>query len=238
MIITPEEKQLHQTIIDNTILKTEQIAQPKIQEQEYSIIYNEKRLRQKCTKVDTLEEGQEISKILFKILAQHKNGIGLSAIQIGILKNVFVINVTEPLYFVNAEIISQEFPIIADEGCLSFPNKYIKTKRFAKITLKADNINGIITYGYSGNIEDDFKKNPNLKLDTMMLLESLAIQHEYSHQEGKLMYDYLFKQPDYRVNKIGRNKEVNIINNFNEQRVLKYKKAIPLLNSGLWRFKE
>lgn len=205
---------------------------------DYSVIYNENALRQKCTNVDSLEEGQEISKILFKVLANHKNGIGLSAIQVGIPKNVFVVNVKEPLYFVNPEILEQNFSIITDEGCLSFPDKYIKTKRFAQIKLKADNINGILTYGYQGNLEEDYKNNPNLKLNQFDLLESIAIQHEYDHSNGVLMYDRLFRQPDYRVEKIGRNKEVHIVSNLGEERVLKYKKAIPLLESGLWRFKE
>lgn len=205
---------------------------------DYSVIYNESALRQKCTNVETLEEGQAISRILFKVLANHKNGVGLSAIQIGIPKKVFVINVKEPIYFVNAEIVEQNFPIITDEGCLSFPNKYIKTKRFAQIKVKADNIKGEITFGYQGNLEEDFKNNPNMEINQLDLLESVAIQHEYDHQHGILMYDRIFKQPDYRVEKIGRNKEVCIVSNLGEEKIIKYKKALPLLESGLWRFKE
>jgi len=202
------------------------------------VIYNEKMLRDKCESVSSLDEGQEISRHLFKILSENKNGIGLSAIQVGIKKNVFVVNVNEPLYFVNAKIIEEKFPIISDEGCLSFPNKYIKTKRFAQIKVTADNINGAITYGYHGDLETDYKSNPNLKLNNKDLLESIAIQHEIDHQQGILMYDRKFKQPDYKVDKIGRNELVNIISNLGEEKVLKYKKALPLLDSGLWRFKE
>lgn len=223
-----------ETVGDMTIIEK---VTPKY-DGDYHIIYNEKQLRQKCTKVDSVEEGQEISRILFKILAQHKNGIGLSAIQVGIPKQVFVVNVKEPLYFVNAEKIEESFPVVTDEGCLSFPDKYIQTKRFAQVKLKADNINGEITYGYQGNLEEDFKSNPNLKIDNKDLLECLAIQHEYDHQNGVIMYDRLFKQPDYKSHKIGRNKEVHIISNLGEEKVIKYKKAIPLLNGGLWRFKE
>ncbi len=204
---------------------------------DYHIIYNEKQLRQKCTNVDSVEEGQEISRILFKLLAQSKNGIGLSAIQVGIPKNVFVTNVKEPLYFVNAEIIKGEYPIITEEGCLSFPNKFIKTKRNLKITIKADNIKGEVTYGYQGDITEDIKTNPNLKIEGLDILESVSIQHEIDHKNGILMYDRMFHQPDFSSEKIGRNKEVCIVSNLGEEKILKYKKASPLIESGLWRFK-
>ena len=205
---------------------------------EYAIIKNEKKLRIKSEKCISLEEGQEISKILFSILAQHPNGIGLSAIQIGIPKKVFVINVSEPLYFVNSEIIEKKYPIIFEEGCLSFPGKYINTKRFASIKVKADNLKSEVNLGYLGDLESDTKQNPKLQVDTKILMESVAFQHEHGHTLGKLMYDFQFKMPDYTVDKIGRNKEILIISNLGEEKVLKYKKALPLLKDGLWRIKE
>lgn len=202
------------------------------------IIYNEKMLRVECEPVSSLKEGQEISQHLFKILSKHKNGIGLSAIQVGIKKNVFVVNVNEPLYFVNAKIIAEKFPIIADEGCLSFPKVYIKTKRFAQIKVSADNINGVITFGYQGDLETDFKNNPNLKLDSKSLLECIAIQHEYSHTIGKLMFDYKFIQPNYTVKKINRNEQICVTDKSGNDILIKYKKAIPFLNSGEWVIKD
>ena len=45
------------------------------------------------------------------------------------------------------------------------------------------------------------------------------------------MYDRKFKQEPLKVNKIGRNEKVTISNG-SETKVLKYKKAQPLLSDG------
>ena len=64
-------------------------------------------------------------------------GIGLSAIQIGVLKRVIVIDITEelkkPLILINPEITpsSNKFLEIK-EGCLSFPGIYESVKEMKK----------------------------------------------------------------------------------------------------------
>ena len=63
-------------------------------------------------------------------------GIGLAAVQIGILKRVIVIDLSKqdekknPLFIVNPEIISKSKQLISyEEGCLSIPNQFAEIKR-------------------------------------------------------------------------------------------------------------
>lgn len=74
----------------------------------------------------------------------HAEGVGLAAPQIGILKRLIVIDISEegdnPLILINPEIIETEGSQIGDEGCLSVPGKvgtverpnYVKVKAFDK----------------------------------------------------------------------------------------------------------
>ncbi|MCI8310283.1 peptide deformylase [uncultured Clostridium sp.] len=70
-------------------------------------------------------------------------GGGLSACQVGILKQLVVIDVGEGLLkLVNPKIIKEEGEQIVDEGCLSFPDVWGKVKRPIKIEVEALNENG------------------------------------------------------------------------------------------------
>ena len=71
----------------------------------------------------------------------HKyDGVGLAAVQVGILKQVIVIDLYEegkkPYIIINPKIIKTEGTQTVEEGCLSFPNK------FAKIEIEALDENG------------------------------------------------------------------------------------------------
>ena len=60
------------------------------------------------------------------------NGVGLSAVQVGILKRLVVIDLydgKEPLKLVNPEIVKQKGTQEVEEGCLSFPNQFAKVIR-------------------------------------------------------------------------------------------------------------
>lgn len=71
------------------------------------------------------------------------NGVGLAAVQVGILKRVVVIDIGEgPIELVNPEITYQEGEQISQEGCLSLPNKWANTKRPKKVQVKAQDRTG------------------------------------------------------------------------------------------------
>lgn len=71
------------------------------------------------------------------------NGVGLAAVQVGILKRVVVIDIGEgPMELVNPEITFEEGEQISQEGCLSLPGKWANTKRPKKVQVKAQDRNG------------------------------------------------------------------------------------------------
>ena len=187
------------------------------------IIKDKIKLQEKCSPV-TIKEGEEIGVRLLHELRQSENGIGLAANQIGINKRVCVINVKEPLVLINPKIVekSKEQFVFA-EGCLSFPNKKIKTSRYQDIVVEADNHKKQLSFSAkSEDINDAF--------------ECACIQHEIDHLDGITMFDReLKREPLIRgknaPQKIGRNEKVTITKG-KESKVLKYKKAQRMLEDG------
>ncbi len=75
-------------------------------------------------------------------------GVGLAAPQVGISKRFFVMDVSDdegrsnPLAFINPEIISVEGEQIGDEGCLSFPGLFQTVKRDMRVIVRAQDVKG------------------------------------------------------------------------------------------------
>ena len=187
------------------------------------IIKDKNKLQEKCSPV-SVKEGEEIGVRLLHELRESNNGIGLAANQIGINKRVCVINVKDPLVLINPKIVEKsKEQFIFPEGCLSFPDSKIKTTRHQDIVVEADNHDGKLSFSAnSKDINDAF--------------ECVCVQHEIDHLNGITMFDREFKQePLVRgVNapkKIGRNEKVTITKG-TESKVLKYKKAEPMLGDG------
>ena len=187
------------------------------------IIKDKIKLKEKCSPV-SVKEGEEIGVRLLHELRESKNGIGLAANQIGIQKRVCVINVKEPLVLINPKIVEKsEEKFIFPEGCLSFPDKKVRTIRYKDIVVEADNHKGKLSFSAdSKEINDAF--------------ECVCVQHEIDHLDGITMFDREFKQEPIvkGVNvpqKFGRNEKVTITKG-KESKVLKYKKAQPMLEDG------
>ena len=178
------------------------------------IIKDKNRLKTKCDDVEKLSDGEEIAAKLFEELGD--KGIGLAANQIGINKRVCVINVKEPIAFINPTIEKLDGEVIVPESCLSFPKKVIKTKRARWVTINSDNHGKIVL----GSDQDD---------DT--LLEAVCAQHEIDHLDGLTMYDRRFIVPPAKSNKIGRNQKV-IIKKGKDTKELKFKKTDAYLKNG------
>lgn len=73
------------------------------------------------------------------------NGIGLAAVQVGVLKQVIVIDTgeeDEQLVLINPEIIETEGNICEAEGCLSIPGKSGYVNRPETVTVRALDENG------------------------------------------------------------------------------------------------
>ena len=185
-----------------------------------------KTLKQICEPVETKEEGEEIAKVLFQVLNEVK-GAGLSAPQIGINKRVFVVNVRKPLYFINPEITNQEGSLAYVEACLSFANTFVRTRRFSSFSISCLNMEGSLFYDVS-------QVPPEKMLEDSEVFEACAIQHEYDHLSGILMFDREFKgAPIHVVKTVGRNELVKVTDGKNTFEI-KYKKAEENINKQKW----
>mgnify|MGYP003121594364 CR=1 FL=1 len=185
------------------------------------IIKDKSKLTTRC-EITNIKDGEEIAvRLLNELRNSEPSGIGLAANQIGINKRVCVVNVKEPIVLINPEIIEKsEEEFIFPEGCLSFPNKKIKTKRNVSIKVKADNHKEILSFSAdSKEVNDAF--------------ECVCVQHEIDHLDGITMFDREFKNIPYKREdkKIGRNEKVLIACGV-ESKTMKYKKALPLLEKG------
>lgn len=131
-------------------------------------------LRKKSKKVDVIDERiKEIVNDMIETLHKYE-GVGLAAVQVGILKQIVVIQEAEdePIYvIINPEILSQSGTQIVEEGCLSFPNKFAKIERPEKIKIKALDING---------------KPFEIKAKGLL---AQAISHEIDHLNGEVFID-------------------------------------------------
>ena len=185
------------------------------------IIKDKNKLQEKCIEVTDFKEGEKIAADLLSELGNSKTGIGLAANQIGYDKRVCVVNVKEPLVLINPKIIDKsKETFIFPEGCLSFPNKKIKTTRHISISVECDNMDSTLFFtADSSNIED--------------ALECACIQHEIDHLDGITMFDRQVKGNTIKREgkKIGRNDKVTIVKG-SESKVLKYKKVQSLLEDG------
>lgn len=73
----------------------------------------------------------------------HANGVGLAAVQVGILRRVVVLDCGDGyIELVNPEIIGREGEQFEEEGCLSFPGESGVTCRPAVVKVKAQDRNG------------------------------------------------------------------------------------------------
>jgi peptide deformylase len=107
-------------------------------------------------------------------------GIGLAAIQIGVPKQVIVMDLAregeekQPRYFVNPEILwASEETQPYEEGCLSIPEFYDEVERPARVKLRYLNYQG-------ETVEEDAEG-----------LFAVCIQHEMDHLNGVLFIDHL-----------------------------------------------
>jgi peptide deformylase len=124
-------------------------------------------------------------------------GIGLAAVQVGILKRLIVIDISKdkekknPLFLINPEIVSKsKNTSIYEEGCLSLPGHFAEIERPAECQINFLDYNG--------------KK----KEITAKGLLSTCIQHEIDHLNGVLFIDYLSKlKKDMIIKKLVKHKK-------------------------------
>lgn len=107
-------------------------------------IYDDEILRKKSRTVEIVDDKiRQILNDMADTMYNSKNGVGLAAPQVGILKRLVVIDMGQGLMkLVNPKIIEQQGTQQVIESCLSIPNKWGKLIRPAKVTVQALNENG------------------------------------------------------------------------------------------------
>jgi peptide deformylase len=138
-------------------------------------IYGEPILRKKASKVNKIEK-YDISIIEKMVETMYANeGIGLAAPQIGIGKQILVVNGGKDkniIKLINPVILKREGEDKAKEGCLSIPEVYVEIKRPSYVIVE-----GLDEKGKLVKIEAEG-------------LTARVLQHEIDHLNGILIVDY------------------------------------------------
>ena len=157
----------------------------------------------------SVEEGMKIATELFEILNERKDGIGLAANQVGIDANVAVVNVREPIILINPVIEEQWDEIDYYEGCLSFPKKGVRTKRYVNVIVKTEQSeSGWYFSGTQTTLEGkgSWEQKEKIQDAEDRLLEAVCVQHEIDHLNGISCIDKEIKlEPMVGDKKVGRN---------------------------------
>ena len=136
------------------------------------------------------KKSREVTKFddrLFTLLDDMKQtmykseGVGLAAVQVGVLKRVVVLDCGDGfLELINPEIVSGEGEQIEQEGCLSLPEKYGSTIRPKTVKVRAQDRTGK-WHMYKGEG-----------------LKARSFCHEIDHLDGVLFIDRL--APEDKIN--------------------------------------
>jgi len=141
----------------------------------------DKILRKKTNQVEEINDKTiGIITNLFETM-RNANGIGLAANQVGINKQIFVVDISpvedyekyKPIAMINPKIISKSDEIISiEEGCLSIPELREEVVRPESIQVSYFDVN---------------MKEHTIEADELF---ARVIQHEYDHLQGVLFIDY------------------------------------------------
>lgn len=154
------------------------------------ISWPDKRLKEISKPVENIDsETQKFMDDMLETMYSYQ-GIGLAAVQVGILKRIIVIDVghpssryaegknskdsSNPIFIINPEISdSSETKSTYNEGCLSFPGQYAKVIRPEEITI---------------NYLDYHGKKQTLTANGLL---ATCIQHEIDHLNGTVFIDHI-----------------------------------------------
>ena len=130
-----------------------------------------------CRPVDRFDERLKMLVEDMKDTLLDADGVGLAAPQIGVTRRLAVVlddDGETMLTLINPEIIKTEGEQEATEGCLSVPGVWGKTRRPAKVTVRAFDVNG---------------KEFTLTRDG---ITAVCFCHEIDHLDGKLFREHVF----------------------------------------------
>lgn len=147
-------------------------------------VFGDAVLRKKSIPVKNIDSScrDTLSKMAQLMYAQ--SGIGLAAPQVGINREMIVVDIGSGLYkLINPKIVSKEGRQTIEEGCLSVPGVCVKVKRARIIKVRA---------------MDESARPVTIKAQGLL---ACVIQHEIDHLKGKLIVDYASLWKKLRITK-------------------------------------
>jgi peptide deformylase len=146
------------------------------------VIWPDERLRQPSVAIATVDASV---RALYQDLVDSmyaENGLGIAALQLGDPRRMFIVEpklagrpeTDPPLAFINPEVIeTSEEQQDSEEGCLSFPEVYVKVKRPMRCKVRAMGLDGAM-----------------FEIEGEALL-ARCLLHENDHLTGKLLVDFV-----------------------------------------------
>lgn len=145
------------------------------------VIAPDPRLKTKSSPIEKIDdEIKQLAHDMFETM-YYERGIGLAAVQVGVLKRMLVADVEwreeggpgEQHVLINPEIIPHEAPPhVYKEGCLSFPDQFVDVTRPESVRVRYQDLSGAV-------VEKDFDG-----------LLATCVQHEIDHLNGVVLTDY------------------------------------------------
>jgi peptide deformylase len=131
-------------------------------------------LKQKCQEFDFSNppfDPVEFARDLVKMMYDH-NAIGISANQVGVPYRVFALRAYPENFvcFNPKMVMPSDQEVLLEEGCLSFPNLFVKVKRPQHCRVRFTMPNG------------------DTRTDTFTGITARAFQHELDHLDGIVYY--------------------------------------------------
>jgi peptide deformylase len=146
------------------------------------VIWPDERLRQPSVAITAVDASV---RALYQDLVDSmyaENGLGIAALQLGDARRMFIVEprlagraeTDPPVAFINPEVLeTSEEQQDSEEGCLSFPEIYIKVKRPMRCKVRAMGLDGEM-----------------FELEGEALL-ARCLLHENDHLTGKLLVDFV-----------------------------------------------
>ena len=146
------------------------------------VVWPDERLRQPSVEITSIDASV---RALYQDLVDSmyaENGLGIAALQLGDPRRMFIVEpklagrpeTEPPVAFLNPEIIeTSDEQQDSEEGCLSFPEIYIKVKRPMRCKVRAMGLDGQM-----------------FEIEGEGLL-ARCLLHEHDHLTGKLLVDFV-----------------------------------------------
>src|SRR5512138_3302728 len=146
------------------------------------VVWPDERLRQPSVAITAVDDSV---RALYQDLVDSmysENGLGIAALQLGDPRRMFIVEpklagkepTDQPVAFINPEVLwTSDEQQDSEEGCLSFPEIYIKVKRPMRCRVRA--------FGLDGK---------PFEIEGEALL-ARCLLHENDHLTGKLLVDFV-----------------------------------------------